>query len=73
MTYAPDAEMFTPEKLREMGVIAIATALSAGTAGAGRKGFMSVRGKRGGKIGPDGVEYADASCPLRNGNSTGNG
>lgn len=61
VTYAPDTEMFTPEKLHEMGVIAIATALSSGTAGAGGKGFMSVRGKRGGEIGPDGVEYADAA------------
>lgn len=61
VTYAPDTEMFTPEKLHEMGVIAIATALSAGAVGAGGKGFMSVRGKRGGEIGPDGVEYADAA------------
>ena len=63
VTYAHDMEMFTPEKLHEMGVIAIATALSAGTVGAGGKGgkgFMSVRGKHGGEIGPDGVEYADA-------------
>ena len=51
VTYAPDTEMFTPEKLHEMGVIAIATALSAGAVGAGGKGFMSVRGKRGGEIG----------------------
>ena len=60
VTYADDTEMFTPEKLREMGVIAIATALSAGTVGAGGKGFTSVRGKHGGEIGPDGVEYVDA-------------
>ena len=60
VTYAHDTEMFTPEKLREMGVIAIATVLSAGTAGAGRTGFTSVRGKHGGEIGPDEVEYAGA-------------
>ena len=57
VTYAHDMEMFTLEKLHEMGVIAIATVLSAGTAGAGGKGFMSVRGKHGGEIGPDRVEY----------------
>ena len=66
VTYAPDTEMFTPEKLREMGVIAIATALSAGTVGAGVKGFRSVRGKRGGKIGPDGVEYATGAQATSN-------
>ena len=57
VTYAPDTEMFTPEKLHEMGVIAIATALSAGAVGAGGKGFMSVRGKRGGKIGAGGKGF----------------
>ena len=79
VTYAPDTEMFTPEKLHEMGVIAIATALSAGTVGAGVYGFKSVRGKRGGKgftsvrgkhggeIGPDGVEYVQTPGEMAQG------
>lgn len=67
VTYAPDTEMFTPEKLHEMGVIAIATALSAGAVGAGGKGFMSVRGKRGGEIGPDGVEYVQTPGEMAQG------
>lgn len=73
VTYAPDTEMFTPEKLHEMGVIAIATVLSAGTAGAGGKGFMSVRGKRGGEIGPDGVEYVQTPGEMAQGGQTEDG